>query len=94
MVDCGVIGVAINDGVEGESFSGLRRVVGDVIFFRKVTDDEGAWSGEAEAGLSTDFVNTGRGFGRGCDTVAKRIGFGRGVFGSGMLHDCGCEPGV
>jgi hypothetical protein len=31
MVDCGVIGVAIDDVFEGESFSGLRRVVGDVI---------------------------------------------------------------
>jgi hypothetical protein len=89
MVDCGVIGVAINDGVEGESFSGLRRVIGAVIFFRKVTDDEGAWSCEAKAGLSRDFVNTGRGFGCSCDTVAKRIGLGGGVVGSGMLDGFG-----
>ena len=69
-------------------------MISDVIFFRKVTDDEGAWSGEAKAGLSTDLINTGRGFGRGCDTVAERIGFGRRVFGSGMLDNFGCEPGV
>ena len=94
MVDCGVIGVAINDGVDREGFSGLRRVVGAMIFFRKVTDDEGAWSCEAKAGLSTDFVNTGRGFGCRCDTVANRIGLGGRVFGGGMLDGFGGEPGV
>ena len=94
MVDCGVIGVAINDGVEGESFSSLRRVIGAVIFFRKVTDDEGTWSCKAKAGLSTDFVNTGRSFGCGRDSVAQRIGSGRGVFGSGMLDGFGGESGV
>ena len=94
MVDCGVIGVAINDGVEGESFSSLRRVIGAVIFFRKVTDDEGTWSCKAKAGLSTDFVNTGRSFGCGRDSVAQRIGSGSGVFGSGMLDGFGGESGV
>ena len=94
MVDCGVIGVAINDGVDREGFSGLRRVVGAVIFFRKVTDDESAWRCEAKAGLSRDFVYTGRSFGFGCDTVAKRIGFGGGVVGSGILDGFGGEPGV
>lgn len=94
MVDGGVIGMAINDGVEGENFSGLRRVIGAMIFFRKVTDDEGAWRCEAKAGLSRDFVNTRRDFGCCCDTVAKRIGLGGGVVGCGMLNGFGSEPGV
>jgi len=94
MVDGGVIGVAINDGAEGEDFSGLRRMISAVIFFRKVTDDEGAWSCEAKAGLSRDFVNTGRGFRCRCNTVAKRIGLGGGVVGCGMLNGFGGEPGV
>lgn len=51
VVDGSVVGMAIDDGVEGEVFSGFGRVVGPVLFFGKVTDHEGPGSGEAEAGL-------------------------------------------
>lgn len=73
VVNGGVVGVSIDDGVEREGFGGFGREVGAVIFFGKLTDDESAGSGESEAGLGGDLVNTCRDIGRGGDAVAKGV---------------------
>ncbi len=94
VIDGGVIDVAIDDGVEREVFRGFGRVVGAVVFFGKVTDDESAGSGEAEAGLGGDLVDAGREIGGGDDAVAERIGFGGDVIGRGKSDGFGGESGV
>lgn len=93
VVDCGIVDVAIHDGVEREGFSRFGRVIGAVLFFKKVADDEGSGSGETEAGLSGDFVNSGGEVGRGGDTVAQGVRFGWvvGAFGNddGFRNEAG-----
>lgn len=94
VVDGGIIGVAIDDGVEGEVLGGFGRVVGGVLFFGKVADDESAGCGEAETGLGGDLVYAGGNIGGGGDVVAEWIGFGGDVFGGGDGDGFGGEAGV
>lgn len=94
VVNGGIVDVAIHDGVEREGLGGFGRVIGAVLFFGMLADDEGSGSGEPESGLSGGFVNAGRNIGGSFDEKAEGIGFGGLVVGRGSNDGSRGEAGV